>query len=263
MSVLYGTGSWTDDDYVGVLYPPRTSARDRLSLYAEKFDFVEVNSTYYATPSVETVASWVKQTRPGFLFHLKLHRSVSQSPRKAADGGAAIDRLLKAAKPLMKAKRLGVFFLVLPPTFGPGRHQLDELDGLAKKFRSHPLAIELRHSGWVDAERRQSTLEYFRDRGLVWIAVDMPRIRESTIMPAVDEVTHPSVAYIRLHGRNRKWLKAKTAAERHLHAYKPPELAELRRRIRSLAKHAETTYVVANNHARDYAPKTALALRSK
>jgi uncharacterized protein YecE (DUF72 family) len=263
MNVLYGTGSWTDDDYVGVLYPPRTPARDRLRLYAEKFDFVEVNSTYYATPSRETVANWVKQTQAGFLFHLKLHRSVSQSPRKAASAGGAVDRLLKAAAPLIKAKRLGVFFLVLPPTFSPERHTLDELDGLAKKLRPHPLAVELRHSGWVDAEHRESTLRYFRERQLVWIAVDMPRIRESTIMPAVDAVTYPAIAYVRLHGRNRRWLQAKSAAERHLHAYKPAELAQLRRRIRGFAKRAKTVFVVANNHARDYAPKTALALKGK
>jgi uncharacterized protein YecE (DUF72 family) len=263
MAVYYGTGSWTDDAYVGTLYPPKTPASDRLRRYADIFDFVEVNSTYYATPSNSAIASWVKQTRPGFLFHLKLHRAASQNPQKAALRGNAADRLLKSAAPLIKEKRLGVFFLVLPPTFAPGRHTLTELDGLTERLKPHPLAVELRHSSWIDGAQRDETMQYFRDRKLVWIAVDMPRVAHSTIMPVVDAVTHPSIAYLRLHGRNRGWLTAKSAAERHHYPYKAKELTEIRRRVRTLSRTAKTTFVVANNHAEDFAPKAALALMRK
>jgi len=263
MGALFGTGSWTDDAYVGRLYPHGTPAKARLRQYAEQFDFVEVNSTYYATPKREVVASWVEQTRPGFLFHLKLHRTVAQSPFKAATEGKAVDRLLAAAQPVIKAKRLGAFLLVLPPMFGPERHRLDELIPLADKLSDFPLAIELRHRGWVDGpRRRRETLDFFREHELVWVAVDMPQIAESTIMPPLDEVTHPHLAYLRLHGRNRRWLKAKSAAERHLHDYTSVQLTALRRRIGKLEKHADTVFVVANNHARDFAPKTALALKN-
>src|SRR5690606_12470114 len=96
---------------------------------------------------------------------------------------------------------------------------------------------------------------------LVWVAVDMPRIAGSDIMPNVDEVTCDDLAYLRLHGRNPDWLRAKSASERHEHRYTPQQLKQLARRARALGERARTVQVVANNHARDYAPQAALALR--
>ena len=80
-------------------------------------------------------------------------------------------------------------------------------------------------------------------------------------MPPVDEVTNPRLAYLRLHGRNREWAKAKTAEERHTYDYPAAELGEIAARARSLATKAERVHVVANNHAQDFAPRTALALQ--
>jgi uncharacterized protein YecE (DUF72 family) len=80
-------------------------------------------------------------------------------------------------------------------------------------------------------------------------------------MPPVNEVTHPNLAYIRLHGRNKGWTKATSAAERHAYQYPAAVLREIALRVRRLADHAKHVHVVANNHAHDYAPKLALALR--
>jgi uncharacterized protein YecE (DUF72 family) len=168
---------------------------------------------------------------------------------------------LAAMQPLFSARKLGAFLLTLEPGFGPEKHRLDELDAIAEKFRPHLLAVELRHSGWVSPKNREATLDYFRRRRLVWVAVDMPRISHSTLMPAVDEVTRPELAYLRLHGHNPKYLEAKTAEERHLHEYSARELADIVARVNSLASHAAEVHVVANNHARDFAPRAALELK--
>src|SRR5205814_7731289 len=130
-------------------------------------------------------------------FDIQLHRAFSLNPKKAAEEGKLVDWTLAGVAPLVKAKKLGAFLLVLDPAFGPEKHRLDELDALAKKLQPHALAVELRHSGWVEAARKEETLEYFRERQIVWVAVDMPRIAGSTIMPAVDEVTSADVAYLR------------------------------------------------------------------
>ena len=261
MAIHLACGSWADAEYTGVLYPEDLPAKQRLTGYAAWFDHVEVNSSYYATPKAETVASWVKQTPPGFTFTVKLHRAFSQSPQKTARDGALISLLLKGVKPLIQAKKLSSFLLVLAPHFSPGRHTLDELDALAEKLAPHPLAVELRHSDWVKGAARAQTLDYFRERKLVWVAVDMPRIKGSTLMPPVDEVTDPRLAYLRLHGRNPHYLEAATAAEGHTYEYSPAELKSLAKRIRQLAEQAEDVHVIANNHAKDFAPKTALALK--
>jgi uncharacterized protein YecE (DUF72 family) len=260
-TISVGIGSWADPEYTGILFPKGVQSDDRLWPYAEHFGHVEVNSTYYMIPPRPKFAGWVKRTPPDFRFDVKLHRAFSQSPDKTARAGTLVKRLLENARPLLDAGKLGAFFLVLPPSFGPERHSLAELDALTEKLSPHLLAVELRHSGWVDSGRRDETLDYFRRRGLVWIAVDMPRVKQSTIMPVVDAVTNPRLAYLRLHGRRKDWLKLKTAEERHHYLYSAAELKELVKRVRGLAKTAECVHVVANNHAEDFAPKTALGLQ--
>ncbi len=261
MAIHVACGSWADAEYVGVLYPKELSAKQRLSGYARWFDHVEVNSSYYATPRANIVEGWIEQTPPEFTFNVKLHRAFSQSPDKTARESPLLGNLLEVVQPLIKKKKLAAFLLVLPPSFGPDRHHLTELDVLAEKLHPHPLAVELRHSGWVKGAQRELTLDYFRDKKLGWVAVDMPTIKGSTIMPAVDVVTNPHCAYLRLHGRNKNYLNATTAEEGHTYAYSPAELKEIAARVRVLADHADFVHVVANNHAEDFAPKTALALQ--
>jgi uncharacterized protein YecE (DUF72 family) len=262
MAIRIGLGSWADDEYVGVLYPEKSPAKERLKQYAEHFNHAEVNSTYYAAPRANVTAGWVAQTPPGFTFDIKLHRAISASPLQAGSDGKLVEATLAGVAPLVEAKKLGVFFLVLEPGFGPGKHRLQELDELVQRLQPHALAVELRHSGWVDETRRGDTLSYFRERGVVWIAVDMPRIKGSTIMPPLDEVTSADLAYLRLHGRNPHWLAAKSAGERHAYSYPEAELKEIVDRVRTLAAQAAEVHVVANNHASDFAPRTALALRA-
>ena len=89
----------------------------------------------------------------------------------------------------------------------------------------------------------------------------MPRIDGATIMPPIDEVTNPRLAYLRLHGRNPDWRKLKTAEERHTYDYPGNELEEIAGRVRALAEKAGEVHVVFNNHAQDFAPKAALGLK--
>jgi uncharacterized protein YecE (DUF72 family) len=261
MATRIGCGSWADPEYVGLLSPPGFPSELRLSAYAMWFDHVEVNSSYYATPRSKAVAQWVASTPPDFLFDIRLHRAFSMSPEKTAKEGRFLDYLFDGLQPLFEAKKFGTFLLVLSPFFSPERHQLTELDFLIEKIRPHLLAIELRHASWVSRENRDATLEFFRNRGVAWVAVDMPRIEGSDIMPAVDAVTLPALAYLRLHGRNAGWLETKSAAERHTYFYSENELKEIVGRIRMLEKSAKEVRVLANNHAVNIAPLTALALK--
>ena len=80
-------------------------------------------------------------------------------------------------------------------------------------------------------------------------------------MPVVDEVTNPQLAYLRLHGRRKDWLTLKDQEAKHTYAYSKKELQEIATRVKALANQAKTVHVVANNHAQDLAPKTALALQ--
>jgi uncharacterized protein YecE (DUF72 family) len=261
MGIRIGCGSWGDDEYVGLLFPKSLPSGERLSGYARWFDHVEINSSYYRTPRADATAKWVKQTPKGFLFDIKLHRAFSRNPAKVAAEGGLLDYLREGIEPLRQAGKLGTFFLVLAPDFSPEKHRIQELNLLAEKLQPGTLAVELRHTDWVNAKNRAATLAYFRERGLIWIAVDMPRLKDTSLMPVMDEVTNPQLAYLRLHGRNKKYLQAKSAEERHLYEYPARELKELAARIKLMAEKAGEVRVVANNHASDFAPKTALALK--
>lgn len=259
--IRLGLGSWADDEYAGILYPEELPTRERLRFYATKFDHIEVNATAYRTPQRRAVAAWDEATPRDFRFDVRLHRAIAENPEEKAREGTLVARLLDGIQPLVDAGKLGAFLLVLPPRFEPGRHWLAELELLIDRLSGFRLAVELRHHGWVDGGRRDETLEFFRARQLVWVAVDMPRIPGATLMPAVDEVTYPKLAYLRLHGRNPGWPKAKTAAARHAYEYPAKELKEIAGRVRTLAARAAEVHVVANNHASDFAPRAALALQ--
>jgi uncharacterized protein YecE (DUF72 family) len=263
MAIQIGCGSWADPEYVGLLYPPGFPPKLRLSGYAMWFDHVEVNSTYYSTPKKEAVEKWIAITPPNFQFDIRLHRAISQGPEKAAKEGRLLNFTLEALEPLFREKRFGTFLSVLSPTFSPDRHRLEELDGLIEKIRPHSLSIELRHNAWVTNETRKSTFDFFRSRQVTLVAVDMPQLKDSSLMPPIDEVTQPQLAYLRLHGHNPKYLAAKSAEERHAYAYTDEDLDIVMKRIRILASQAQNVRVVANNHASDFAPITALALRQR
>src|SRR5437016_3940991 len=111
-AIHVGCGSWADPEYTGVLYPKGLPPAEKLRVYATHFDHIEVNSSYYATPRREATNAWVKQTPPGFIFQIKLHRAFSQSPAGATKG-ELVPKLLKGVEPLIRSRRLGVFLLVL------------------------------------------------------------------------------------------------------------------------------------------------------
>lgn len=259
--ISVGIGSWTDKEYKGLLFPKGTADNERLTTYATWFDHVEVNSSYHRVPPRAFVENWAKQTPAGFLFDFKVPKEISLDPVGTAREGKYISYLVGSSRPLIEAGKLSSYFVVMPPAFSPKRNKLEELDGLVEKLRPQLLAVELRNRAWIDGEQREPTLAYFRARELVWIAVDMPQVEGSSIMPAVDEVTNPKLAYLRLHGRRKDWGELKTAEDKHSYQYTDEDLKEVAERVRTLAAKAEKVHVVANNHAEDFAPKTALALQ--
>lgn len=283
MGIQVGCGSWSDAEYRGILYPPGLPAAQRLSGYAHWFGHVEVTAGFYTIPDKSTLAKWDALTPPGFLFDFKLHKTLSGHGTRMGDLPSALRQNSSPSEPLpqsgelqkeivaytlqqmeglIKAKKLGAFLLLLAPRFVPDKRRLEELDPLVEALRGHSLAIELRQRAWMEGAQRAKTLAYFRERGITWVAVDMPVSDRPNVMPAIDEVTQPKLSYLRLHGRNEQgYLHGKTAAERFHYDYNKAELKEIVKRIKRLAAAAENVRVVASNHAEDFAPKAALEIK--
>ena len=182
--ILVGTSSWADPGFVKDWYPPKMPAKERLPWYSQRFEAVELNSSFYAIPDRNTVHGWVESTPDGFIFDVKVHRALSRHAaplsrclptsarrRRPPRAGARppdseleqtiAARLVEETAPLAEASKLGSYLLQLTPAFAPGKHHLEELDTLVETFAPHRLAIELRHRGWVREKRREETLAWF------------------------------------------------------------------------------------------------------
>lgn len=284
-NIRIGTSSWADPGFVAEWYPPGLPARDRLPYYAERFESVEVNSTFYAVPAARTVERWVQATPDGFTFDVKLHRLLSRHaagldslPKPLRDGArtgargrvrldagleaALADALLEAVAPLADAGKLATFLLQLSPAFSPHAHELDELAPLVERLAPHPVAIELRHRSWVRPDRAERTLGWMEARGAVWVGVDAPAGRQVTIMPALDAVTNPRAAYLRAHGRNLEgYVRGRSVAERFAYRYRDEELEEIGARARELARTADEVRLHFNNNRGSDAPVAAERMR--
>ena len=81
--IRIGTSSWADPEFVRDWYPPKLPAPARLGWYAQHFDYVEVNSTFYAIPVKKVVNRWDSETPSSFLFDVKLHGLLSRHAVKA------------------------------------------------------------------------------------------------------------------------------------------------------------------------------------
>ena len=273
MIIVVGTSSWADPGFVEEWYPEGLPARERLAWYAEHFDAVEVNATFYAVPAVKTVERWVSETPAHFTFDVKLHRLLSRhraptdSLPKAIRGeddleGKVIEATLEAVEPLRAAGKLSSFLLQLTPAFEPRRHALTELDRIAEALQ--PLAVELRHRAWVKDERREDTLAWFRERDVAYVCVDAPQGRAPTMMPPLDVVTSPQLAYLRAHGRNAEgYMKGRSVAERFAWDYADDELAELAECVDTLAEQVPTVRMMFNNNRGADAPRAAERMKER
>lgn len=283
--IVIGTSSWADPGFVAEWYPQDLPERERLPWYAEHFEAVEVNSTFYAVPAPATVRRWAQATPDGFTFDVKLHQSLSRhsatvdhlpkdlrdtvdtTPRGRVRPSADLDRELakrykKAIKPLVDADKFSSFLLQLSPAFAPRSHQLDELDELMAALAPHPVAVELRHRAWLHEDRREETLEWFADHAAAFVAVDAPQGKPPTMLPPLDAVTRDDLAYLRAHGRNaRGWIKGRSVAERFAYRYDDYELEEIGRRVEGLAEEADTVRVMFNNNRGNDAPLAAQRMR--
>ncbi len=284
--IVVGTSSWADPGFVEEWYPPGLAARDRLAFYAERFDAVEVNATFYAVPDERTVGRWVEVTPEHFTFDVKLHRLLSRHAApldslpaalreraRTTERGrvvltpaleqAMLDVTLDALAPLTEAGRLATFLLQLSPGFAPRTHALDELADLVARLAPHPVAIELRHRFWVDEHRREETLGWYERHRAAWVGVDAPQGSAPTLMPPLDAVTRSDVADLRMHGRNLEgFTRGRSVAERFAYDYADDELRELGQRARALAEDASVVRMMFNNNRGDDAPRAAARMRA-
>ena len=273
--VRIGTCSWADEALSKWFYPPKLPAKERLAWYAQHFDTVEVDSTYYRLPSESMVAGWAERTPPGFTMHVKAFGLMTRHPVKAealpedlraempVDERGRVDRpprelrgevfrrFLEALEPLRREGKLGGILFQLPQYVVFKDASFDYLEWARARLGDDTMLVEFRHRSWLDGENTAQTLAFLERIGAAYVTVDAPRSDSAkNLVPTVPAVTAP-VAYVRFHGRNLgTWNKrGGSAAERFDHLYSDDELEEWVPTLKELAGAAQEAYAFFNNNA--------------
>jgi uncharacterized protein YecE (DUF72 family) len=281
--IRVGVCSWADETLTKVWYPKGIkSGEERLRYYAERFDVVEANSTYYRLPDRQMVENWAERTPPGFTMHVKAFGVMTRHPVKVdqlppdlrdvpTDARGRVDRPPReyraevfarfhdALDPLRSAGKLGGILMQFPPYVVPKAQSLEYLEWSQEQLRGDEMLVEFRHASWLDDEHRAETLRFLEDHGMTYVAVDAPQTGGKNVLPTIVAATSET-GYVRFHGRNAQTWNKRTgsAAERFDYLYSEDELREWVPRLKELAAEAQTVYAMFNNNGRSAMPSSGL-----
>jgi uncharacterized protein YecE (DUF72 family) len=260
-----GKGTWN-----GVFYPKTRSKRagtkdfDELRFYAEHFDTVEVNSTFYGQPRADVTRTWAAKTPRGFEFSMKLYQKFTHPTMfkdavlKSAPGseGAFLDLLAQVTQsdiddykagiePLAQSGRLGALLAQFPASFKDSAPTRDYLSQLLRAFSDYPVAVELRHKSWSDAFGE--TLDLLNSFGAALVQIDEPKFKLSIRQNRLPNVR--GFYYMRLHGRNAaQWWHHEHRDDRYNYLYSAEELQEFADDAGAAKELVKKSYLYTNNH---------------
>jgi uncharacterized protein YecE (DUF72 family) len=260
-TIRLGTCSWADEGLVKHWYPRGVSSpAARLAYYSERFDTVEIDSTYYHLPDPAVTGRWAQRTPPEFVFHVKAHKTMTH--HEDAPLERAFAEFRAALAPLELSGKLRAVLLQYHPRFKKSAEAKDELARVRALLEPLVPLVEFRHRSWLEEDERAETLAFLEAQGLAYVSVDAPPTRASNVLPTVPAATG-QLAYVRFHGRNVKtWnIKAEKSSERFNWMYAEEELAEWVEELGHLAGETDEVYAMFNNNRDDFAPRSAQLLR--
>jgi uncharacterized protein YecE (DUF72 family) len=275
-----GKGTWN-----GIFYPKTRSKRDgtdrfdELAFYAEHFNTVEVNTTFYGQPRADVTRGWAARTPAGFDFSLKLYQKFThpkmfkEAALRSAPGaeGELLDLLAQVTRsdiddfragiePLAAAGKVGALLAQFPPSFKDSPQSRDYLSQLLRALAEYPVAVELRHRSWSDAIAE--TLSLLNAFGAAWVQIDEPKFRFSIRQNYLPNVK--SFYYMRLHGRNAaQWWKHDRSEDRYNYLYAAGELQEFSVTASAAKELVKKSYLYANNHFSSKSVVNAVMLKAQ
>ena len=237
--IRVGCSGWNYADWRERVYPKGLPPRRWLERYAELFDTVEVNSTFYRLAKPKAVGAWVEATPPDFVFAVKSSQYLTHMKRLTGIA-QGIERFYAAIEPLARSPKMGPVLWQLPERFTRDVPRLaDALDGL-DQFPPTRHAFEFRHPSWFEGDE---VLDLLRWHGVALAIGDHPQ------RPWQPWVTTADWSFVRFHygKRGRRG------------NYSETELQELAPRVAGLGV---DTYAYFNNDWEGFAVKNALGLRA-
>lgn len=166
----------------------RAQARSQLQRYADRFDAVEINSSFYRPHRPATYARWAQSVPDGFRFSVKLPRTISHQRRLGACA-TQLDGFLEGATEL--GEKLGVLLLQLPPTLALDVAVAERFFTDLRERHAGAVACEPRHVSWFRPEAERM----LRAFAIARVGADPARVPRAAV-PGGDH----DVEYLRLHG---------------------------------------------------------------
>jgi uncharacterized protein YecE (DUF72 family) len=234
--VRIGTSGWVYPHWTGVFYPKGLPRSDWLAFYAQRFDTVELNNSFYRQPTLEQFVRWRRAVPAGFAYAVKSNRFITHIKRLAVDA-PTIARSYDAVAGLGPA--LAAILVQLPPRFVFDAERLERFcAAVARRRRRH--AIEPRDASWL----AEPSLAQLRARNIALCITDTPR------WPTRLAVTADFV-YLRFHGPGRLYSSP----------YDDDGLRAWAARIRAWRDEGRDVLAYFNNDVSGYAPRDATRLR--
>jgi uncharacterized protein YecE (DUF72 family) len=252
--LLLGTSSFTANGWAGVLYPRGMKRHDFLPYYAKQFKTVEIDSTYYGTPSAATVTNWYEKTPPDFVFAAKVLQVVTHE-KVLKDCEAEFDEFIDRMRLL--GEKLGPLLLQFR-WFNKYEIQADEffrrLRFFIQRFKDLPsvrFVVEIRNKTWLDKRLTDLLREYNVALALTDLS-NMPRPWE--VKDGLDLVTADFV-YVRWLG-DRKGIEALTTTWDKTVIDRTEDLRNWAGLFRQFVARNLKVYAYANNHYAGHGPGT-------
>ena len=165
--IWIGKSGYNYPEWKGSFYPPTLPAAKMLPYYAERFRTVEINYTFYRTPTEKIVAGWSEATPAAFKLTLKAPKRITHDAR-LRDCGDRVRQFLETAATL--ESKLGALLFQLPPNF---KKDLPVLEAFLDTFPPRVCAaFEFRHASWFDAE----VFDALRRRNLALCVADSEKL---------------------------------------------------------------------------------------
>ncbi len=253
--VYIGPAGWNYKDWEGIVYPlQREKNFDQLAYLAQFFNLIEINSSFYRPPAVQTALRWVNRVKinPEFIFTYKIWQAYTHN-RVTFPGRHEENMVKSGLDVLSQHNRLGAVLIQFPWSFKNIPENRSWLKKVVDLFRDYNPVVEIRHNSWnVD-----QFFDFLGDSGAAFVNIDQPVIGNSI---GLTSFASNKLSYLRLHGRNfQNWFSEDAdVASRYDYLYNENELRNIQDTISDLIENSLKTHIIFNNHYRGQAVVNAL-----
>lgn len=230
-----GTSGWHYKHWVGTFYPPDLKKSEHFNFYAQLFDTVEINNSFYRLPSEKTFIQWKETAPENFLYAVKANRFITHM-KKLKDPKASIERFFRNVDYLERT--LGPILFQLPPKWRCNEKRLQEF--LQALPAGYQYAMEFRESSWYN----ERVYDMLNTHNVAFCIYEL----EHHQSPCIITARH---VYVRLHGPDGKY-EGK---------YSPESLQNWAKKCRGWLAEGRDVFFYFDNDQNGYAAENARSFR--